>query len=205
MRLNQLLVSVIAVLGLNSVVMAQADTSEKSQKNSSLGTSYIGADWGLFNSTKLDFSNSSIKNSSSFGDFGYNAVVGYEFNVDKSVKIGVEAEYRHFGKVSEEDEFSVKGSGVYLNIKPKFIVHYQQADAYLSLLGGIGSVNLKGNVASDGLSISQSELGYQLGVELGFIINKNINLHVGYRSTSVEIKPFDVSISSGYGGIRYYF
>ncbi|EKO3590994.1 porin family protein, partial [Vibrio metschnikovii] len=73
------------------------------------------------------------------------------------------------------------------------------------LLGGIGSVNLKGNVASDGLSISQSELGYQLGVELGFIINKNINLHVGYRSTSVEIKPFDVSISSGYGGIRYYF
>ncbi|WP_217543557.1 hypothetical protein, partial [Vibrio metschnikovii] len=60
MRLNQLLVSVIAVLGLNSVVMAQADTSEKSQKNLSLGTSYIGADWALFNSTKLDFSNSSI-------------------------------------------------------------------------------------------------------------------------------------------------
>ncbi|MGY5652774.1 outer membrane beta-barrel protein [Vibrio cincinnatiensis] len=204
MKLRQWLVAIIALLGVNVGVMAQSDQVEKSSDRGKNHV-YIGADFSFYNNLELEVESISIDDSSDLSDFGYSAVVGYEFDTHKVVKIGGEGEYRDFGKVNYFNELDVKGDGIFLNVKPKFIVLGEHADAYVSLLAGIGSMDIEGKLVSSGLSASKSELGYQFGAELGFIIGSDIDLHVGYRSAHVEIEDIDISIVSGYAGIRYHF
>ncbi len=165
---------------------------------------YIGGDWGIFNETRVEVDDASAKENSDFGDFGYGLVVGYEFNTHQAIKLGLEAEYRQFAEISQLDSaLQTEGTGIFVNIKPKFIVRYDEADVYVSFLAGIGSMDVTAKTSSS--NASDSELGYQLGAELGVILNKDIDLHLGYRDAQVKFSDLDLGFSSVYTGIRYFF
>ncbi|MCK6265015.1 porin family protein [Vibrio sp. ZSDE26] len=198
MKTHYWLAPTLTLLSISSVSSVHANTMEENKRGF-----YIGADLSVYNNTKLEVSDVSIQESSDFGDFGYNFLAGYEFDTHEVVKLGLEAEYRHFGKANYDDEFKIKGNGVFVNIKPKFIVQYDQADVYVSLLAGIGSMDMEAQVSN--VSASKSELGYQFGAELGFIVNRDIDIHLGYRAAFTEIETIEVSTGSAYTGIRYFF
>lgn len=186
---------VLMGIGMNSVAAETLDNSKRAY--------YIGGDLSLYNSTELEVLGVSLKENSDFGDFGFNLIAGYEFDTHEVVKLGLEAEYRQLGKIDDSDTFELKGDSFFLNVKPKFIVNYDQADVYVSLLAGIGSMDVKQTV--NNVSTSKSELGVQFGAELGYILNRDIDIHVGYRASFVEIDNYDVSNGSAYTGIRYFF
>ncbi|WP_428774422.1 outer membrane beta-barrel protein [Vibrio sp.] len=166
---------------------------------------YVGVDFAFANKTKLTAHGSSIEETSNFGHAGYNLVAGYEINSHRLVKLGLEAEYRQLGKIKYLDELDVSGRGLFVNVKPRFIVEYDFADVYLSLLGGVGSIDLDAHSPAYQVSESKSEAGYQLGIELGMEINHAINLVLGYRSSHVEVSNTNIIFSSGYIGGRYHF
>ncbi len=206
MKLNQWL-SLYLPIVLSTSAFANADTSDRGF--------YIGADVGLYNNTKVEWDDESEQENSDFGEFGFNLVGGYEFNTHKVLKLGVEAEYRQFGKVTHEEVVEVEGQGYFVNVKPKFIVEYDQADVYLSLLAGLGSI--KAEYKDEILKASKSKIGYQLGAEFGVILNRDIDLHIGYRLANmldvdyrdlekdVEIVDTDFKFGSAYMGVRYFF
>ncbi len=187
----------LATAGMSFSAFASTEQPESER------TFYLGADWAAYNDVKLESGGVSISENSDFGDLGFNLVAGYEFNTHKVVKLGVEAEYRSFSEVNYEDVLKVEGSGFYINIKPKFIVQYDEADVYVSLLAGVGNMDI--DAKAEGVSASESEASYQFGAELGFIINCNVDLHLGYRSAHVEVDNIDASVNTAYLGARYFF
>jgi opacity protein-like surface antigen len=197
MKIRTWLVPTIVLMGIgmNSVAADPLDYSKRAY--------YIGGDLSLYNSTEIEINRLSVKETSDLGDFGFNFIAGYEFDTSKLVKLGLEAEYRQFGEVDDSDSFQIKGNGLFLNVKPKFIVQYDHADVYVSLLAGLGSIDVKTTV--NNVSASKSELAFQYGAELGYILNRDIDIHVGYRSAIVEIDNYNVSNGSAYAGIRYFF
>ncbi|WP_165313417.1 outer membrane beta-barrel protein [Vibrio ziniensis] len=190
MKLNHVVVTLAVTLFSSSVVWAD---------NQSTRGFYLGGDWGLFNNSTIETDSSSITENSDFGDFGYGFMVGYEFNTHRLVKLGLEAEYRSLATVSQ-DTISTEADGVFFNVKPKFIVEYDQADIYLSLLAGLGNLDVTTNTLG-----SDSELAYQVGAELGVIVNRHLDLHLGYRNAQVTFDDADVSFGSIYTGVRYFF
>ncbi len=188
---------VLATAGMSFSVFASTEQPESER------TFYLGADWAAYNDVKLETGGVSISENNDFSDLGFNLVAGYEFNTHKVVKLGVEAEYRSFAEVNYEDVLKVEGSGFYINIKPKFIVQYEEADVYVSLLAGVGNMDV--DAKATGVSASESEASYQFGAELGFIISRNVDLHLGYRSAHVEIDNIDASVNTAYLGARYFF
>ncbi|WP_406708018.1 outer membrane beta-barrel protein [Vibrio chanodichtyis] len=191
------------LFGANFGVMAETEFAKNSQQIDNRNF-YIGADLSFYNKTELELGGISIDKKGDFDDLGYSAVIGYQFDIHKVVKIGVEGEYRSFGKINYYEELDVKGNGVFLNIKPKFIVLGDYADVYVGLLAGIGSMDMDAKLTNEP-SYSKSEVGYQFGAELGIIVNRAIDLYLGYRSAHVDIEDVNISISSGYAGIRYHF
>lgn len=97
----------------------------------------------------------------------------------------------------------IEGQAFFLNVKPKFIVKGDVLDLYVSLLAGIGSMDMEARAF--GTSDSKSEVGYQVGGEFGAIVTDNIDIHVGYRFAQVEIESIDVSPQTAYLGARYHF
>ncbi|CAH6879493.1 hypothetical protein VCHA47P369_70361 [Vibrio chagasii] len=97
----------------------------------------------------------------------------------------------------------IEGQAFFVNVKPKFIVKGDALDLYVSLLAGVGSMDM--DVKMSGTSESKSEAAYQVGAELGAIVSDNIDIHLGYRNARVEIYDVDVSSQTAYIGARYKF
>lgn len=199
MKSSMVALSLFSIFAMNSYALA----SDKEDPSKQLGQFYIGADIGLYNETELEFPNNAIEDSSGLSDLSYNLVGGYEFNTHDVVKLGLEAEYRKVGKVSYSDSMDIEGQAFFVNVKPKFIVKGDVLDLYVSLLAGVGSMDM--DVKMSGVSESKSEAAYQVGAELGAIVSDNIDIHLGYRNARVEIDSLDVSSQTAYVGARYKF
>ena len=172
------------------------NTASDKENSKELGQFYVGADIGFYNETEFEFPNDAIEDSSDLSDLSYNLVGGYEFNTHDVVKLGLEAEYRKIGKVSYSDSMDIEGQAFFVNVKPKFIVKGDALDLYVSLLAGVGSMDM--DVKMSGTSESKSEAAYQVGAELGAIVSDNIDIHLGYRNARVEIYDVDVSSQTAY-------
>ncbi len=166
---------------------------------------YMGIDWLPANQATLDSGGISISESGDIGDMGYNLVAGYELNTHRVVKVGLEAEYRQFGDVSVFDTLTLEGQGVFLNVKPKFIIEYEQVDVYVALLAGLGRLDVKAKIPSIGFSESTTETAYQFGAELGFRLTSHWDVHLGYRAAKLSDDQFDIQFDGGYVGARYAF
>ncbi|MBW3698323.1 porin family protein [Vibrio sp. T187] len=195
------LATLIATFGLNAAAFAQQDTPETPGERQ--GGFYIGADLSGYNTVDLQVGSTTSQKTGDLGDFGFNIVGGYEFNTHKVIKLGVEAEYRKLGSVEYQDTLKLKGDALFVNVKPKFIVNYDYADVYVSLLAGVGSLDLE--ASANGTSASQTEAGVQIGAEIGVILTHNIDLHAGYRAAYASVDSLDVTVGSGYAGVRYHF
>lgn len=198
MKSSMVALSLLSIFAMNSYALASDKENSKE-----LGQFYVGADIGLYNETESEYLGRSIEDSSDLSDLSYNLVGGYEFNTHDVVKLGLEAEYRKLGKVSYSDSMDIEGQAFFVNVKPKFIVKGDALDLYVSLLAGVGSMDM--DVKMLGISESKSEVAYQVGAELGAIVSDNIDIHLGYRNARVEIYDVDVSSQTAYIGARYKF
>lgn len=198
MKSSMVALSLFSIFAMNSYALASDKENSKE-----LGQVYVGADIGLYNETESEYLGRSIEDSSDLSDLSYNLVGGYEFNTHDVVKLGLEAEYRQLGKVSYSDSMDIEGQAFFVNVKPKFIVKGDALDLYVSLLAGVGSMDM--DVKMLGISESKSEAAYQVGAELGAIVSDNIDIHLGYRNARVEIYDVDVSSQTAYIGARYKF
>lgn len=199
MKISMIALSLFTTFGISSHALA----SENENSPREHGHFYAGVDIGFYNETELEDRGSAIEDSSDLSDLSYNLVGGYEFNTHDVVKLGLEAEYRQIGKVNFNDVMDIEGQAYFVNIKPKFIVKGDVIDLYVSLLAGVGSMDME--VRALGVSDSKSETGYQIGGELGAIVTDNIDIHLGYRNARVEIDSIDVSSQTAYIGARYHF
>ncbi len=199
MKISTIALSLFTIFGMNTYTLA----SNNETYSRDLGNFYAGIDAGFYNETELEYRGSAIEDSSDLSDFSYNLVGGYEFNTHDAVKLGLEAEYRKIGKVNYSDVMDVEGQAFFVNIKPKFIVKGDVLDLYVSLLAGIGSMDMEAKAF--GVSDSKSEAAYQVGGELGAVLTDNIDIHLGYRNARVEIDSVDVSSQTAYIGARYHF
>ena len=195
MKISKIALLLFTTFGISSHALASENENSPRER----GHFYAGVDIGFYNETELEYSGSAIEDSSDLSDLSYNLVGGYEFNTHDVVKLGLEAEYRQIGKVNFSDVMDIEGQAFFVNIKPKFIVKGDIVDLYVSLLAGVGSMDMEAN------SDSKSEAGYQVGGELGAIVTDNIDIHLGYRNARVEIDSIDVSSQTAYLGARYHF
>ncbi|EHP5030882.1 porin family protein [Vibrio cholerae] len=166
---------------------------------------YIGLGLSFANTIMLESGDISLEENSDFGKSGFGLSAGYEFTTHKQVSIDVEAEYRQLGKVNYSNILDVSGSGVFVNVKPKLFVNYEFGDVYLAPFGGVGLVKVDAKSPINNIAESETELGYQLGIELGFKVNRSMDIMIGYRSAQVEVDSVTTSFGSGYLGGRYYF
>ena len=196
MKSSMVTLSLFSIFAMNSYALASDKENSKE-----LGQFYIGVDIGLYNET--EYLGSSIEDSSDLTDLSYNLVGGFEFNTHDVVKLGLEAEYRKLGKVTYNEIMDIEGQAFFVNVKPKFIVEGDVLDLYVSLLAGIGTMDME--VKALGASASKSEAAYQVGAELGAIVSDNIDIHLGYRNARVEIDSVDISSQTAYVGARYKF
>ncbi len=157
----------------------------------------------MYNDTESEYLGRSIEDSSDLSDLSYNLVGGFEFNTHDVVKLGLEAEYRKLGKVTYNETMDIEGQAFFVNVKPKFIVEGDVLDLYVSLLAGIGTMDME--IKALGSSVSKSEAAYQVGAELSAIVSDNIDIHLGYRNARVEIDSVDISSQTAYVGARYKF
>ncbi len=197
MKTSQWLTASILILGS---CLSSAYASDTKQTDRGF---YVGVDFGLYNATTLEDENYSLKEKSNFADFSYYLVAGYEFNTDEVIKLGLEAEYRTFSETNYSNLLYIKGHAFSVNIKPKFIVEYETTDVYVSLLAGLANMDIEATLGNS--ATSESKLGYNLGAELGVILNKNIDIHLGYRISNVDFESIEISTNSGYLGVRYFF
>ncbi|MFA0609024.1 outer membrane beta-barrel protein [Vibrio sp. 10N.222.49.B4] len=201
MKIGMVALSLFTAFGMSSYTLAnETDTAAKE-----LGHFYAGVDVGFYNETKLEYRGMKIEDSSDLADLSYNLVGGYEFNTHDVVKLGLEAEYRKIGKVNFAQMVDIEGQAFFVNVKPKFIVKGDVLDLYVSLLAGVGSMDMDMKIKALGFSASKSETAYQIGGEFGAIITDNIDVHIGYRSAHIEIESIDVSSKTAYIGARYHF
>ncbi|MBY7732373.1 porin family protein [Vibrio splendidus] len=199
MKISMIALSLFTTFGISSHALASENENSPREHDHF----YAGVDIGFYNETELEDRSSAIEDSSDLSDLSYNLVGGYEFNTHDVVKLGLEAEYRQIGKVNFNDVMDIEGQAFFVNIKPKFIVKGDVVDLYVSLLAGVGSMDME--VKAKGISDSKSETGYQIGGELGAIVTDNIDIHLGYRNARVEIDSIDVSSQTAYIGARYHF
>lgn len=198
MKSSMVALSLFSIFAMNSYALASDKENSKE-----LGQFYIGVDIGLYNETESEYLGRSIEDSSDLTDLSYNLVGGFEFNTHDVVKLGLEAEYRKLGKVTYNEIMDIEGQAFFVNVKPKFIVEGDVLDLYVSLLAGIGTMDME--VKALGASASKSEPAYQVGAELGAIVSDNIDIHLGYRNARVEIDSVDISSQTAYVGARYKF
>jgi opacity protein-like surface antigen len=157
---------------------------------------YIGADLG---SNRLD--------SESF-DTGVGLVAGYDFQISPQIVIGVEGEYRSYGKdkVTIVDGWSteLKAHSFGINVKPKY---YFNDNFYAGAQLGLHSVKeeFKEDFFGDVDKFSDSDTGLSYGLEAGYDFNQNMTVKAGYKAISVEPLGVDSDYSTFYIGANYKF
>ncbi len=95
----------------------------------------------------------------------HNVLAGYEFNTHSLVKTSVEVEHRTFGEVDNTGTLKVDGDALFVNAKAKLFVLYDFGNLYLAPMVGLGEVTIDGS--GNGVSFSESQTGYQVGLEFG--------------------------------------
>ena len=164
---------------------------------------YAGADIEFAGRTRVSQGGASIKDTS---DIGFSFYAGYEFDVDFNnlVKPSLELQYRSFGDASFST-VSMDSYGVFLNGKAKLFVLRDYGNIYFAPMFGIGHVSLDVKDSSTKQSASESEVGYQFGMEIGTRLENNIDLNAGYRTALVDIDNIDYRLDGFYLGISYAF
>lgn len=158
---------------------------------------YTGASLLVSDNTKLKSDDGSIDESN---DLGFNAFGGYSFSVSPNIDLGVELEYQHFGEAEFVDDVSVEGDAFFINARPKFIE--SRNNLYSALILGVGSLEGKTNIYGE--SESESEIAYQAGIEIGYMLDQ-IDIGVGYRYRYAKFDDVDFSIQGITAGVRYNF
>ena len=149
MKISKIALLLFTTFGISSHALA----SENENSPREHGHFYAGVDIGFYNETELEYSGSAIEDSSDLSDLSYNLVGGYEFNTHDVVKLGLEAEYRQIGKVNFSDVMDIEGQAFFVNIKPKFIVKGDVVDLYVSVLAGVGSMDMEAKAFGVTLSL----------------------------------------------------
>ncbi len=158
---------------------------------------YVGGAFSIANQTELQSSGTTIDENS---DLGINLVGGYNFAVHKHIDLGVELEYQYLGETEFTDAASFDGNALYVNVRPKFYESGNNLYSALILGGGI----LSGEAKLSGVKQSESEFSYQLGLEVGYMID-DFDLNLGYRFRGAEFGDVDVSLQGVVAGLRYNF
>ncbi|NLS12862.1 porin family protein [Vibrio sp. SM6] len=158
---------------------------------------YVGANVLLGHNTTLDAGSIDIDENN---DVGAGLYAGYEFDVHPNIDLGLEVEYQYFGKAEFAPGVSVDGQAFYVNARPKFT----DADniLYSALILGIGGLKGEGHIS--GLSDSDTEFSYQLGVEMGVMLDA-FDFSLGYRYREAGFNGFDAEIQGVTIGLRYHF
>ncbi|MDD1796249.1 porin family protein [Enterovibrio makurazakiensis] len=161
---------------------------------------YAGTSVFLYSDTELKLSgNTSDKNS----DIGASAFGGYSFAMSPGLELGIEVEYVKYGKAKFTDTYHVESDAVYINAKPKFIEVGN--NLYSALILGVGSMSAE--IKNNGQTIKDSDLSYQAGFEVGYMID-DWDLGIGYRYQTADFDGFygmDISNQSLTLGVRYNF
>ncbi|MGF1724239.1 outer membrane protein [Photobacterium nomapromontoriensis] len=158
---------------------------------------YIGADAAISNTTKLEYKDLSIDETN---DLGANLFAGYNFDINSSFNLGIEAEYRKFGETSYSDGIKGDGQAFYINARPKFIDNGN--NLYSAFILGIGHLSVDTTGFNE--SYSDSKIAYQVGVEAGYMI-KNVDIAIGYRYQIADFDGVDMSVHGVTAGVRYNF
>ncbi|MGF1680574.1 porin family protein [Photobacterium minamisatsumaniensis] len=158
---------------------------------------YIGADLA---SNSLD--------SDSF-DTGIGLVAGYDFQVTPQIVIGVEGEYRNFGKdkvsIPNFLDAELKAHSFGINVKPKY---YFNNNFYAGFQLGLHSVKEEEKGTwwdGDTYKESDSDTGLSYGVEAGYDFNRNVSIKGGYKAISVKPLGVDSDYGTFYIGANYKF
>lgn len=171
---------------------------------------YAGVDIGLFNTIELEALGMSADQD--IDGLPFNIYAGYDVVPTKNVSIGFEAEYRWLSegkyKSAGQTILKVEGYGLSINVRPKFRI--PQSPVYVGLLAGFGQYKNKATVYIDGdrMSDSATNTGWQYGAELGYILENNLVVSLGYRTAKIDIdEGVDLEAKqSGFNlGIQYRF
>ncbi|OEE89195.1 hypothetical protein A1OQ_12120 [Enterovibrio norvegicus FF-162] len=161
---------------------------------------YAGVSASVFNDTELKLSGMSADKNS---DIGASASAGYSFAMSSGLELGIEVEYVKYGKAKFTDTYHVENEAVYINAKPKFIEVGN--NLYSALILGVGSMSSE--IKNNGQTIKDSDLSYQAGLEVGYMIDE-WDIGIGYRYQTADFDGFygmDVSNQSVTLGIQYNF
>ncbi|OCH14388.1 MULTISPECIES: outer membrane beta-barrel protein [unclassified Aliivibrio] len=163
-----------------------------------IGHLYFGADLSISNETKLDGFSSPLNETS---EIGYNAHVGYLFNIHKLVKLGIEAEYRQLGENNYLHEMIVESSAVFVNLKPKFV--NSETLLYSAILLGVGKVD--SNFKTYDAEVSHVNTGFQYGIEVGYDFKSGLSTYLGYKELKTDIEHIELISTGTYAGMSYSF
>lgn len=158
---------------------------------------YAGAGLSLFNNTSLEVSGLSVDESA---DPGVNLLAGYSVAVSSGLELGIELEYQHLGKTSFGQNLSVESNAYYVNLRPKFVEAGNPL--YSALIFGVGSMNSELTLL--GKKMDDSEISYQAGFEIGYMINE-WDLGIGYRYNTADFDGLDIANHGVTLGFRYNF
>lgn len=183
-------VRIVKKLVLLALISAASATASANQP-------YLGGNFLVAHNTELDAGIGSIDESN---DLGIGLFAGYTFSVHPNIDLGAELEYQHFGEAEFARDVSVEGNAIYLNARPKFIS--EGNNLYSALVLGVGA--LKGKTKIFGDSESDSEFSYQLGLEIGYMLD-NYDFSIGYRYRTAEFDGVDINIQGATIGMRYNF
>lgn len=113
--------------------------------------------------------------------------VGYRWNVDPEVQVGVEAGYAHIGSFKDQSDYmggyAVRGKlqGAMAGANAKFNF---TPDWYLLLEGGLFSANQKVHVSGYGIGYADynhTKISWYSGVGFGYDFNNNVGLGLNYN------------------------
>ncbi|KII79815.1 outer membrane beta-barrel protein [Vibrio renipiscarius] len=158
---------------------------------------YGGASLSFNDKTSLKYEGVTIDENN---DLGFNVFAGYSFLVSETVDLGFELEYQNFGKSDFGSGQSVEGDAYFFNARPKFIE--ANNNIYSAFILGVGSMS--GKVKAGGQSASDSEIIYQVGIEIGYMVDQ-YDIGVGYRYRVAEFDDVDYTNEGFVLGIRYKF
>ncbi|MDE1351535.1 porin family protein [Vibrio aestuarianus] len=160
---------------------------------------YIGADVAFLNETDLNIMEIKVTHAN---NMSFNLVGGYAFEIADSFQVGLEAEYRNFGEATFLNVLEVKGSAFFINAKPIYNI---TDNIYVAATLGLGQMDLELKDTETGLTESETNTAFQLGLESGYQFNNSISLNFGYRSANANIDDIEVRVRGVYAGARYNF